>query len=53
MRAVLPGRPTAKLQAISSALWDDKQIIVRHVLEGPFAYEHIADTGRDTYRVTD
>ncbi|KAF2229701.1 WD repeat protein-like protein [Viridothelium virens] len=27
MRAVLPGKPAAKLQAISTALWDSKQII--------------------------
>lgn len=30
MRAVLPGRPESKLQALSTALWDGLRIVVRH-----------------------
>lgn len=31
MRTVLPGRPQAKLQALSTALWDDFRVIVSKV----------------------
>lgn len=28
MRAILPGKPQAKLQAVSTALWEDLRLVV-------------------------